>query len=329
VRKTADVETGHFLQQNGLCAMKILQAPAPNTELTSWMSDNMDAVQDGLNEAGLVLFRGFNTDDAATLKNTLSLFGADPMTDARWSTPRSSVGDGAFTSTEYPPEQWIVLHSEMSYARTWPRLLLFQCKIAADTGGATTIADMRAVSEALGDLVEEFHEREVIYLRNFRQGLDIPWQTAFDTEDRDEVIEIGKRNGLDIEWLPNGTLRTGQQAQGAINAPGGALWFNQAHLFHPMQLPAKTRQALVAALGADGLPRNAVFGDGEPIPDATIQRILDVLAEKTLNIDWQDGDLSIIDNMRWMHGRAPFTGTRKVLAAMGLPQSTTEQTTLF
>ncbi len=309
--------------------MKKFFAPSADTELNSWLSDNMDAVQQGLSDEGLVLFRGFDTEDAATLKGTLSLFGAEPMTDARWSTPRSSVGEGAFTSTEYPAEQWIVLHSEMSYARAWPRLLLFQCKIAAETGGATTIANLKDVSTALGDIVDEFHEREVIYQRNFRKGLDIPWQNAFGTEDPDEVLEIGKRNGLEVEWQADGTLKTAQQAQGAIHGPDGAIWFNQAHLFHPCQLPAATRQALVAALGADGLPRNAVFGDGEPIPDATIERILQVLSQHTENIDWQDGDLSIIDNMRWMHGRSPFTGTRKVLAAMGVHHDEAALTPLF
>lgn len=310
--------------------MKILSAQASDIELTGWVMNNMAQVRDVLDETGIVLFRGFDTENATTLKHTLGLFGADPMTDARWSTPRSSVGEGAFTSTEYPPEQWIVLHSEMSYARAWPRLLLFQCKTAAETGGATTIADLRAVSAALGDIVQEFHEREVIYQRNFRKGIDIPWQTAFGTDDPDEVLEIGQSNGLEVEWRPDGTLRTAQQAQGAItDERGEAVWFNQAHLFHPMQLPEATRKALIAALGADGLPRNAVFGDGEQIPDATVQRILDVLSDKTENIDWQDGDLAIIDNMRWMHGRAPFTGTRKVLAAMGQPQDTPALTPVF
>jgi alpha-ketoglutarate-dependent taurine dioxygenase len=309
--------------------MQVIQAPAQGTELTGWLSDNLDAVKSGLSDAGLVLLRGFDTEDASTLKNTLAAFGADPMTDARWSTPRSSVGEGAFTSTEYPNDQWIVLHSEMSYARMWPRLLLFQCKTAAATGGATTIADIYAISRDLSDIVDEFHEREVIYQRTFRKGLDVPWQNAFGTDDPDEAIEIGKKNGLDVEWRADGTLRTGQQAQGAITGPDGALWFNQAHLFHPMQLPEQTRKALISALGADGLPRNAVFGDGEPIPDAVVQRILDVMTANTQNIDWQDGDVSIIDNMRWLHGRAPFTGTRKVLAAMGLPQSTTAKTPIF
>lgn len=309
--------------------MKIITPPTDGTELIGWMDTNMDQVKDGLNETGLVLLRGFNTDDSATLKNVLGQFGAEPLTDARWSTPRSSVGDGAFTSTEYPPEQWIVLHSEMSYARTWARLLLFQCKDAADTGGATTIANLQAVTDALGDLVEEFQEREVTYIRNFRKGLDIPWQHAFDTEDPDEVLEIGARMGLEVEWRKDGTLRVAQNSQGTVDGPNGPLWFNQAHLFHPYQLPEATRKALVAALGADGLPRTAVFGDGEPIPDATIQRILDVLTDKTENIDWKDDDVAIIDNMVWMHGRAPYTGSRKVLAAMGQAQSTPAFTPVF
>lgn len=308
--------------------MATIVAPDAGIELTGWMTNNFHKVRRAMVEEGLAVFRGFDTEDPATLRNILSIFGAEPLSDARWSTPRSSVGDGAFTSTEYPADQWIVLHSEMSYARTWPRLLLFQCKDAADTGGATTIADLQAVSDALGEIVDEFHEREVIYQRNFRRGIDIPWQNAFGTEDKDEASAIAVRNGLEIEWRSDGTLRTAQQAQGAVDGPNGPLWYNQAHLFHVLQLPEKTRAALLAALGKDGLPRNAVFGDGEPIPDATIEHILNVLREKTENIDWQDGDVSIIDNMRWMHGRSPFSGSRRVLAAMGLPQSTPALTPL-
>jgi hypothetical protein len=304
-------------------------AKNPRSVLTDWIGEHMAEVREALSGSGLVLFRGYETGDPATLKRTLGLFGADPMTDARWSTPRTSVGEGAFTSTEYPADQWIVLHSEMSYARLWPRLLMFQCVDAADTGGATTIADLKAVSDTLGEIVDEFHEREVIYLRNFRKGLDIPWQTAFATSDPDEVIEIGTKNGFTAEWRPDGSLHTVQQAQGAIKGPHGALWFNQAHLFHPCQLPAAARKALVNAVGVDGLPRNAAFGDGEQIADATIVRILDVLTQHTRSINWQDGDLAIIDNMRWMHGRSPFTGIRKVLAAMGQPQATAALTPIF
>lgn len=302
--------------------MHTIVAPAPGTELIAWMSDHMDAIKAGLSDKGLVLLRGFDTEKASTLREVLGLFGTEPLTDARWSTPRSAVGNGVFTSTEYPAEQRILLHSEMSYSRTWARILLFQCKIAAQTGGATTIANLQAVSDELGDVVNEFHEREVMYLRTFRKGLDIPWQDAFGTEDRDEILEIGKRSGLEVEWKADGTLHTVQQAQGAVEGPQGPLWFNQAHLFHPSQLPAATRKTLVSMFGEGGLPRAAIFGDGGSIPDETIERILEVLKKNTRSIDWQSGDVSIIDNMRWMHGRSPYTGNRKVLAAMGRAQMT-------
>jgi hypothetical protein len=309
--------------------MTTLTSSSPDMELVSWMKSHLGEVKDLLSQDGLVHFRGFDTRAEVTLKNTLGLFGLEPMTDARWSTPRTSVGEGVFTSTEYPADQRIVLHSEMSYSKIWPRLILFQCKTAAQTGGATTIADIKAASSALGDILSEFHERDVTYLRNFRKGLDIPWQNAFGTQDRDEVSEIGARNGLEIEWKPDGTLHTTQQAQGAIDGPDGPLWFNQAHLFHPYQLPTASRKALLSAFGANGLPRNATFGDGGQIPDITIRHVLEVLSKHTENIDWQDGDLTIIDNMRWMHGRSPFTGVRKVLAAMGQPQTATALTPLF
>lgn len=301
--------------------MDIIAAPSGGLNLLDWMGSHRDQVAERLANSGIVLLRGFETDAPSTLKDMLALFDLEPMQDARWSTPRSPVGEGAFTSTEYPADQWIVLHSEMSYARTWPRLLMFQCKVAAETGGATTICDLAGVSAEVPDLVEEFLDREVLYLRNFRKGIDVPWQNAFGTENRKEVGRIAEANDLEIEWLDDGTLSTAQQAQGAIEGTDGPLWFNQAQLFHPLQLPVETRTALERAFGAEGLPRNALFGDGEPIPDTTIRRILDALERHTRNIDWQDDDVAVIDNMRWMHGRAPFTGTRKVLAAMGGPES--------
>ena len=308
--------------------MDIITSPDPGRNVIAWIDANRDSLAESLLGSGLVVLRGFESEAPSTLRDVLAAFSLEPMQDARWSTPRSSVGEGAFTSTEYPPDQCIVLHSEMSYARTWPRLLVFQCKTPAETGGATTVCDLAGLSAEIADITAEFHEREVLYLRNFRQGIDVPWQQAFGTEDRDEVARIAEANELEIEWLADGTLATAQQAQGAIEGPVGPLWFNQAQLFHPLQLPAETRRALESAFGAEGLPRNATFGDGEPIPDATIQAVLDALAHHTRHLDWQEGDVALVDNMRWMHGRAPFTGTRRVLVAMGGPESDTELSSL-
>ena len=38
--------------------------------------------------------------------------------------------------------------------------------------------------------------------------------------------------------------------------------------------------------------------------------------ELAFEMPWQAGDVALVDNYVVMHGRRPFTGTRKVLAAM-------------
>jgi hypothetical protein len=48
------------------------------------------------------------------------------------------------------------------------------------------------------------------------------------------------------------------------------------------------------------------FDDGSPIPDAIVREIEDAMASLTEEIAWQAGDLVMIDNTRFMHGRNPF-----------------------
>lgn len=43
--------------------------------------------------------------------------------------------------------------------------------------------------------------------------------------------------------------------------------------------------------------------------------------EETICFAWQQGDLLMIDNMLVAHGRNPFDGPRRILAAMGEPMS--------
>ena len=59
------------------------------------------------------------------------------------STPRTLVNGKIYTSTEYPAEQFIPLHNEMSYARDWAMKIWFYCIKPAAKDGETPIADSR------------------------------------------------------------------------------------------------------------------------------------------------------------------------------------------
>lgn len=106
-----------------------------------------------------------------------------------------------------------------------------------------------------------------------------------------------------------------------IEHPGSAepLWFNQAHLFHPFRLGADTREALEELYTPAELPRNALFGDGEPIPDVIAAEVLEAAERAAVDIALEAGDVLIADNLRVAHGRRGFTGDRRIFVTMSAP----------
>ena len=62
--------------------------------------------------------------------------------------------------------------------------------------------------------------------------------------------------------------------------------------------------------------KSVCFGDGTEIQDTDMHRVLDLAAQFTFDLQWQTGDMVIVDNYLVMHGRRPFTGQRKVLASL-------------
>lgn len=287
-------------------------------------------IEQGLRERGAVLLRGYGAADLNTAAEALRRLGGELLDDAFWSTPRSGVTGKTFTATEYPKARTIALHSEMAYMKGWPRFLAFHSIDVAEQGGETSIANLDEVSAALGPVLDTFATKGVTYRRTYRAGIDIPWQKAFRTEVASEVEAVAAQNGMRATWLPGEVLQTAHDAQGAVRAEDGRwLWFNQAHVFHASNVPAQHRKMLTEMFGADQLPRDATYGDGSPIPDEVVQQVHAVLERCTLPVAWQPADVLIIDNMRYMHGRLPFEGTRKLHVAMSTGQTEPTRTPLF
>lgn len=272
-----------------------------------------------LGEHGAILFRGFAVRDADDFDAFVSQWSADHLKYMYRSTPRSEVTRHVVTSTSYPASLEIPLHNENSYHRTWPRTVAFCCIEAAAQGGETPIAPMDAVTRRIGpQLTEKFQRKQVEYVRHYHEGIDLPWQSVFQTDSRDEVREYCDQNGIACEWLGGSLLRTSGIAQGVATHPrsGETVFFNQAHLFHVSSLGAGHAQALTELYGADRLPRHARYGDGSEIPEEDLGAVRSAFAESTIAFPWRNGDVLILDNMAYAHGRRPFKGGRKVLAAL-------------
>lgn len=269
---------------------------------------------------GGVLLRGFEVPDVDAFRAFAAAFGHPLLAYEFGSTPRSAVGGGVYTSTEYPAHQHIPLHNEQAYTREWPMKIWFHCVTAAPEGGETPIADSRAIWRDMPEAIRRRFAPGVLYVRNYGE-FDVPWQQVFNTDRRAEVEAWCTRSGIRFEWKSDGGLRTTQWCQATAVHPrsGETVWFNQAHLFHVSNLPQEVRESLEELLGADEMPRTACFADGSAIPDAMLDEVRAVLAAHTVSFRWQAGDVLMLDNMLAAHARAPFEGPRKVVVAMAEP----------
>jgi alpha-ketoglutarate-dependent taurine dioxygenase len=268
---------------------------------------------------GAVVLRGFAVREVEDFGAFVAALDLPPMSYTYRSTPRTSVTAGVYTATEYPADREIPLHNENAYQGAWPHRIAFCCLQPAATGGATPLADMQEVERRLGaQIVERFGRLGVRYERVYHDGFDLPWQEVFQTQSRQDVERFCAANGIGFEWLDDGALRTVQVRPGTVVHPttGRTCFFNQAHLFHPSSLGEEARADLVEAFGADRLPRDARYGNGEPIDDATLAAVRAAFEASAIDIAWQRGDIVLADNVQVAHGRRRYTGARRVLTAL-------------
>lgn len=293
--------------------------PTEKRALADYQETIEQMVRTYLSTVGGVLFRGFPIESVADFETFVRMISPDLASYEFGSTPRSQVQNQIYTSTEYPPHQHIPLHNEQAYTTEWPMKIWFYCAQASPEGGYTPIADSREVYRHIPVRIRErFVEKGVMYVRNYGNGLDVPWTKVFNTTDRRSVERFCHAAGIAYEWKSDGELRTRQVCQAVAVHPctNETVWFNQAHLFHVSNLEPAVREALLAVVSEADLPRQACYGDGSPIETAVLDEIREVYQCHAVQFPWQEGDVLMLDNMLAAHGRTPFKGPRKILVAM-------------
>lgn len=298
----------------------LIEPTLEGVDLVGWARNNLDQIEAHLYERGGVLFRGFRLGGIDRFQELNQATSRGDLLEYSYrSTPRTQVKGKIYTSTEYPADQFIPMHNEMAYSTSWPLKIAFYCVKKAARGGETPIADSRRVYERIpAGIRDEFAAKKVLYVRNYSGGLDLSWQTVFQTESREEVERFCEEHGIALEWKENGGLRTKQLCQAVATHPrtGVPVWFNQAHLFHSSNIEPELRDSLLRSFGEENLPRNTYFGDGSPIPLPVLDVIRGVFQDVTVSFPWEEEDVLLLDNMSTAHGRAPYEGERKILVGM-------------
>lgn len=284
-----------------------------------WASANREWIDQRLLEYGVVLFRGFGIDSMEQFHDFARELAPELLDYRERAAPRTEVAHGVYTSTEFPADQYIPLHHEMSYSHNWPTKLFFYCDLPPAEGGRTPVTDDREIIRLIDPKIKEgFMKKKVMYVRNYGEGVDLAWQQAFQTQDKSVVEEYCKKAHMVAEWKDRDRLRTRAVRQAVATHPktGDTVWFNHAHMFHVSNLEPKVRESLLKEFGEEDLPRNAFYGDGSPIEASILDEIREVYNAAAVRFDWHKSDVMMVDNFLSSHGRQPFSGQRRILVAM-------------
>jgi alpha-ketoglutarate-dependent taurine dioxygenase len=285
----------------------------------SWATEHRNALRAIVAEHGSVLVRGLGLQDAAEIGAVFRRLATGLMTEREAFAPRRTYSDGVYSSSKWPQNQPMCMHHELSYTLEFPGLMLFACLAAPTDGGATTVADSPTVLNALPpELVDRFEREGWLLTRSYNDEIGASYAEAFGTEDRGAIESYCRANAIEFEWQPDGGLRTRQRRSAVVRHPitGQRCWFNQIAFLNEWTLAPEVREFLVDVYGADGLPFNTRFANGDAIGKDIVQVLNQVYEANTAREPWQTGDLMLVDNVRTAHAREPFKGQREVLVAM-------------
>lgn len=320
ISQDALVKTGYL--ELGKQFPLLIQPSIDNVTLVAWAKNNREFIETHLLHYGALLFRNFEVVSMSEFEHFARAISSEMIEYGERSSPRTKLSGLVYTSTDHPADQYIQLHNEQSYTLKWPMKIWFFCIQPALQRGRTPIADSRNVYKRLDPhIIAKFTRKKVMYVRNYGDGLGLPWQEVFQTSNRSTVEEHCRSAFIEFEWMDNNRLRT-RQVRPAVRRhlkTGDMLWFNHAVFFHVSSLEPSVRESMLAVLKPEDLPFNTFYGDAHPIEPSVLEEIREAYRQETVAFDWHKGDILMLDNMLTSHGREPFVGPRKIVVAMAEP----------
>jgi alpha-ketoglutarate-dependent taurine dioxygenase len=290
--------------------------------------DTLD-VQGLLARYGALLFRGFHF-DLEGFKRFSSQHGGE-FSDYEGGAFRAGAlnrqvigGDPTvLTTTGHSQGFPISLHGEMHYLKHPPEILWFYCQRPSTRDGQTTLCDGRALWAALSEGAREFFRtHRICYIRHLEDG---DWQSTFGCDDTDRVAEVCRREGAEWSFDRQTGALTTRYVCYAVR--GGEIFINNL-------LPvldgewAYTSGWVQKNLGEGGKsqpPMIVRLEDGTAIPEPLLAELKAAAKAHTIDLDWQSGDIAMVDNLKVMHGRRQATDpNRSILVRMSSAQAASQ-----
>ncbi|MDF5721308.1 MAG: TauD/TfdA family dioxygenase [Rhizonema sp. PD37] len=240
--------------------------------------------------SGCLLFRGFGVTHEQ-MKTFAKQFSSKFIQDYT----RPQVNSDQFVHFVDPGMDNCLPHSEHAYSPFRPDVIWFCCAVPAAEGGETLFWDGVRVWEELSQESKQlFLSKKLKFCYN-----NIPFDLLKRFASSDATIvdikqildgfegvtyKINGEQTISMEYVCSAVVKT---KYGNQNAFANTFWATQK----------KTEEA--------------IFEDGSRAPDEVVDEIEKVLNKLTEEISWQAGDLVMMDNSRFLHGRRAFNDTRR------------------
>jgi alpha-ketoglutarate-dependent taurine dioxygenase len=307
--------------------------------MQSFAAEHGSAIRAHLANTGCVLLRGFPVYGAQDFEYLLD--GLEiPLGDSYegGASPRNAVSGKTFTSTEASGNFLITPHNEMCYLPQRPSSIAFYCEVEPQRYGETPIFNSREMARDLpGELTKKMQRLGMLYRRYAAKrprysNVEKTQKQVFGTDKREDVQRILDRIQARSEWDEKGNLvfdvhmpafvRHPQNGQDCMNL---VIFNRYAHgldtaFFKERWNPLKLF-LMNAAIGyAQSKPRvfmRTLWGDGAELSREETQTLLHTAWRHSVLFRWKKGDVLILDNILWGHGRLNVQGSRRIIAALG------------
>ena len=228
------------------------------------------------------------------------------------SNPRSELQANVY-EVGAPLSAWLHYHHEMAYVGSSTEMLGFLGHHTLGDRGWTFVSDnLKATDDILAtEFGQKLKEKGLCYHRNLtdreafkgRQEIGVynHWQKSFLTEDPEEAVAIAASRGLQTSWGPDRLLKT-------------RYYISAFEYFQPLD-----RNLLYSSVADHGMwfdtwplvqhlpyedrPLNLTFGDDTPMSREELQLFVDIYDRHGSPIKWEKGDVAVICNYRFAHGR--------------------------
>ncbi len=241
---------------------------------------------------GLLLFRGFEADVEAFTKFTNQL-STNFIDYSGGVFNRRVINNNSTLLSVNDFKDGIKLHGEMYYQKNIPLMLWFFCAHPALKDGATIVCDGKRFYDELDDSLKELFKRKKL---KYRGHLDKDkWIKKYKTDDLNLVKQICQENDYHLQVNEDESIDICYLCQAIHPGRNG-----EDMIFINSLLPAMVFS-----------PESLSFDDDSDIDSETMSKLNEIAEKVTVEINWQKGDILMVDNTRIMHGRRAFEDDKR------------------